>query len=533
MSALNSSNAKWSNDRQPAPDAHAWGDARAMTQLSTLAAVDLGSNSFHLQVARVVGEQVYPLDSLREPVRIGAGLGADKRLDEAAQQRGLNALRQFGERLRGMPPESVRAVGTNTLRVAKNAKEFLAKAEAALGFPIEVVAGREEARLIYLGVAHGLPPSPAPRLVVDIGGGSTECIIGAELEPLKLESLYMGCVSYSMRHFADGRLTKANFRAAETAAGTELETIRRAFRHGEWTRAIGSSGTARALGDLLEFNGYTDNGITLDGLQRLKAHMIRIGAMDRLDALALAGLRADRVPVLPGGLSIMLAVFEALEVPHMALATGAMRQGILYDMLGRFHHHDMRDLTVEQFMQRYHVDAAQARRVGTLAHSLLQDLLAGEPAGAASAGLLLDWAARLHEIGITVAHSGYHKHTAYIVRNADMPGFSRSEQARLATLVLAHRGSLDKMQGMLEAPADIASTMALRLAAMFHRSRTDIVLPAIEARVQRGEYRLKLEPQWLAANPLTAALLREEIAQWRRVGITLDVRPMQELLEVA
>ncbi|MCA3149640.1 MAG: Ppx/GppA family phosphatase, partial [Rhodocyclaceae bacterium] len=230
-----------------------------MTQLSTLAAVDLGSNSFHLQVARVVGEQVYPLDSLREPVRIGAGLGADKRLDEAAQQRGLNALRQFGERLRGMPIDAVRAVGTNTLRVAKNAKEFLARAEAALGFPIEVVAGREEARLIYLGVAHGLPPSPAPRLVVDIGGGSTECIIGVGLEPRKLESLYMGCVSFSMRHFADGRLSKSNFRAAETAAGTELETIRKAFRHGEWMHAIGSSGTARALGDLLEFNGYTDN----------------------------------------------------------------------------------------------------------------------------------------------------------------------------------------------------------------------------------------------------------------------------------
>jgi exopolyphosphatase/guanosine-5'-triphosphate,3'-diphosphate pyrophosphatase len=229
----------------------------------------------------------------------------------------------------------------------------------------------------------------------------------------------------------------------------------------------------------------------------------------------------------------MLAVFEALEVPHMALATGAMRQGILYDMLGRFHHHDMRDLTVEQFMQRYHVDRAQAQRVGTLAHALLQQFLAGDPGAASSAGQLLDWAARLHEIGITVAHSGYHKHTAYIIRNADMPGFSRSEQARLATLALAHRGSLDKMQGLLGAPTDVTATMALRLAAMFHRSRTGIALPAIEARVQRGEYRLKLEPNWLAANPLTAALLREEIAQWRKVGVTLEVRPMQELLEVA
>jgi len=504
-----------------------------MTDDSTLAAVDLGSNSFHLQVARVVGDQIYPLDSLREPVRIGAGLTPDKRLDEPAQQRGLNALRQFGERLRGMPRDAVRAVGTNTLRVAKNAKEFLAKAQDALGFPIEVVAGREEARLIYLGVAHSLPPSRSNRLVIDIGGGSTECIIGFGLKPLKLESLYMGCVSYSLRHFGDGKLNKANFRQAETAAGTELQTIRKAFRSGEWQHAIGSSGTARALGELLEFNGYTDNGITRDGLERLKAQMIRIGSLDRLDALALAGLRADRVPVLPGGLAIMLTAFEALDIQHMALATGAMRQGILYDMVGRSHHHDMREVTVAQFVQRYHVDSAQARRVGALAQALLHDLRSDLDGEYASAGQMLGWAAHLHEIGISVAHSGYHKHTAYIIRNADMPGFSRSEQSRLATLVLAHRGSLDKMQGMLEQPADIALTLALRLATVFHRSRTEMPVPAIEARLIGDQCRLKLEPRWLADNPLTAALLRDEIAQWRKVGIALDVRPMQELVEAA
>ncbi|MBC7780973.1 MAG: Ppx/GppA family phosphatase [Proteobacteria bacterium] len=504
-----------------------------MTGHSTLAAVDLGSNSFHLQVARIVGDQIYPLDSLREPVRIGAGLTPDKRLDEPAQLRALNALRQFGERLRGMPTEAVRAVGTNTLRVAKNAREFLVKAQAALGFPIEVVAGREEARLIYLGVAHGLPPSRERRLVVDIGGGSTECIIGSGLAPLKLESLYMGCVSYSLRHFSDGKLNKANFRQAETAAGTELQTIRKAFRYGEWQHAVGSSGTARAIGELLEFNGYTDNGITRDGLEQLKAQMIRIGSLDRLDAFALAGLRADRVPVLPGGLAIMTTAFDALEIPYMTLASGAMRQGILYDMLGRFHHHDMRDLTASQFMHRYHVDGAQAKRVGTLAHALLHELLADLDGEAASAGQLLDWAAKLHEIGISVAHSGYHKHTSYIIRNADMPGFSRSEQSRLATLTLAHRGSLDKMQGMLEAQTDIALTLALRLSAMFHRSRTDVALPAIEARLVQNQCRLKLEPNWLAENPLTAVLLRDEIAQWRKVGITLDVRPMQELEAMA
>jgi exopolyphosphatase / guanosine-5'-triphosphate,3'-diphosphate pyrophosphatase len=504
-----------------------------MSELSTLAAVDLGSNSFHLQVARVVGDQIYPLDSLREPVRIGAGLTADKRLDEPAQQRALAALRQFGERLRGLPQASVRAVGTNTLRVAKNAREFLARAEAALGFPIEVVAGREEARLIYLGVAHGLPPSKAARLVIDIGGGSTECIIGTGLKPVRLESLYMGCVSYSLRHFADGRLNKANFRAAETAAGTELQTIRKAFRHGAWQQAVGSSGTARALGELLEFNGFSDNGITLEGLERLKAQMIRAATIDRLNTISLAGLRTDRIPVLPGGLSIMMTAFEALEIPQMTLATGAMREGVLYDLLGRFQHHDMRDVTVEQFMHRYHVDRAQAQRVSTLAHALLRDFLANPGVDTAAAGQLLDWAAKLHEIGISVAHSGYHKHTAYIIRNADMPGFSRSEQSRLATLALAHRGSLEKMQGMLDQPTEIALTLALRLSSVFHRSRTDAALPAIEARFARDTCRLKLEPEWLAANPLTAALLRDEIAQWRKVGVTLEVRPMQELEQAA
>jgi len=496
---------------------------------SMIAAVDLGSNSFHLQVARVVGDQIYPLDSLREPVRIGAGLTPDKRLDEPAQQRGLSALALFGERLRGMAPETVRAVGTNTLRVARNAREFLARAQDALGFPIDVVAGREEARLIYLGVAHGLPPSGERRLVVDIGGGSTEFIIGAGLDPIRLESLYMGCVSFSLRHFPDGRLTKANFRAAETAAGAELQTIRSAFQRGHWREAFGSSGTARAIAELLEWNGYTDSGITLEGMRELRAQMIRVGTIDRLDSRAIAGLRADRRPVIPGGLAIMLAAFEALDITHMAVASGAMRQGILYDMLGRFQHHDMRESTVEQFRERYHADPAQAARVDALARSLLEQMLPVKDLTTGTALQLLGWAARLHEIGISVAHSGYHKHGAYILRNADMPGFSRSEQARLATLVLAHRGSLDKMQGMLDRDEDIATVLALRLAALFHRSRVDAPPPLLEARFASGQCRLRVDPDWLAGNPLTAALLRDEIEQWRKVGLALEVRPQQAL----
>ena len=342
-----------------------------MAEFSTLSAVDLGSNSFRLELGRVVDDQIYPLDSLREPVRLAAGLTPDKRLTEEAQQRALKALACFGERLRGLPPEAVRAVGTNTLRMAKNAKDFLTRAEAALGSPIEVVAGREEARLIYLGVAHSLPVTRDRRLVVDIGGGSTEFIIGSGFRPRQLESLYMGSVNWSLRFFPGGKISKSALKQAELAAHVELETIAREFSAGHWEAAVGSSGTARTLGEILQMRGWSDGGLTANGLEQLRAELIKAGDVGRLE---FPGLRPDRIPVLPGGFAIMSAIFSELEVPRMELATGAMRQGILYDLLGRFHHHDMRDATVAQFMKRYHVDSRQAQRVEVLALHLLRQL---------------------------------------------------------------------------------------------------------------------------------------------------------------
>jgi exopolyphosphatase / guanosine-5'-triphosphate,3'-diphosphate pyrophosphatase len=493
---------------------------------STLAAVDLGSNSFRLQVAKVVDDQIYPLDSLREPVRLAAGIGADKRLDEGSQQRAVECLKRFGERLRGVPPESVRAVGTNTLRVAKNAKEFLAKAEAALGFPIEVVAGREEARLIYLGVMHSLPVTSEKRLVVDIGGGSTELIIGAGARSQKLESLYMGCVSYSMRFFPGGKLSKSNVKQAELAARIELQTIAKDFSAGHWKEAVGSSGTARALADILEQNGWSESGITAAGLDRLRSALIKAGDAERL---GFPGLRPDRVPVLPGGFAIMSAIFSELKVPHMTLASGAMRQGILYDMVGRSHHRDMREATVTQFMQRYHVDASQAHRVEMLALSLFRQFAGDLHADDDHLLQRVAWAAKLHEIGLSVAHSGYHKHSAYILSNADMPGFSKMEQSALAVLVLAHRGSLDKMRGLLESEVELARVIALRLAVLFYRSHTNAALPAIEAHCKGSSYRLKLAPDWLRDNPLTAAALKEEVREWSKFGVTLDVKSLQDI----
>jgi exopolyphosphatase/guanosine-5'-triphosphate,3'-diphosphate pyrophosphatase len=496
-------------------------------EYSTLAAVDLGSNSFHCQVARVVGDQLYPLDALREPVWLGAGLDKDKRIDDETQERALACLKRFGERLRGLDKRAVRAVGTNTLRVAKNAAGFLRRAQAALGFPIEVVAGREEARLIYIGVSHSLPASREKRLVVDIGGGSTEIIIGTGQRPLRLESLFMGCVSYSLYYFEDGRISKGAMKKAELAARNELQPIVARFARGNWQHAVGSSGTVRALADVLRLNGFDESGgITPAGLDHLRSHLIKAGDMEKAD---LAGLKPDRVPVFPGGFAILNAVFSELDIESMVAAEGAMRQGVLYDLLGRFHHKDMRDVTVAQFMQRYHVDALQAQRVGALAFTLFRKLTAESGESDEDAARYIAWASKLHEIGISVAFSGYHKHSAYILANADMPGFSRDEQAKLALLVQAHRRSLNKVAKDIE-EHDIGWDMvfAQRLAALFHRSRSDVALPSLQARRQGKKFRLSLDSAWLARNTLTATALADEIREWDEIGFELKIPELED-----
>jgi exopolyphosphatase / guanosine-5'-triphosphate,3'-diphosphate pyrophosphatase len=486
-------------------------------QQPILAAVDLGSNNFRLQIARVEGDQLYMLDGLRETVRLAAGLTTGKYLDAEAQQRALAALGRFAERLRDLPREAVRAVGTNSLRVAKNAADFIPQAEHTLGFPIEVIAGHEEARLIYLGVAHGLPQSKHNRLVIDIGGGSTEFIIGNGLTPLKLESLYMGSVSFSCRFFPDGKITKQNLKQAELAARIELQTIVADYK-GQWRQALGSSGTAKTIAEILELNGYSKGGITREGLDKLRAHLLNAGDVQKLD---LQGLRPDRMPTLAGGFAIMYAAFCELDITYMDAALGALREGVLYDLLGRFHNNDMRNVTVQQFMQRYRVDAKQAERVAKLAQIFAQQFFGGEIDEAALH--ILNWAANLHEIGISVAHSGYHKHTAYILANADMPGFSKKEQARLSLLALAQRGSLNKLQGQLKNTGDYILAMSLRLAVLFYRNRSDSGLPALHGRFSGTKFHLSIDPGWLAQNPLTETALQDEVKQWKTLGVSLQI----------
>jgi exopolyphosphatase / guanosine-5'-triphosphate,3'-diphosphate pyrophosphatase len=388
------------------------------------------------------------------------------------------------------------------------------------------VAGREEARLIYVGVAHSLPASKDKRLVVDIGGGSTEFIIGRGLKPLRLDSLYMGCVSYSLKYFPGGKVTKSAMKEAELAARNELQTMIAGFAKGQWQHAVGSSGSARALSEILQLNDYSDAGITPEGLDRLRSAMIKAGDVARLD---LAGLKTDRLPVLPGGLAIMSAALAELHIESMVVADGSMRQGILYDLLGRVQHHDMRDVTVSQFMQRYHVDSKQARRVASLALALYQRFTAGAGDVDEAAPHYIAWAAKLHEIGISVAYSGYHKHSAYIVQNADMPGFSKMEQWRVGTLVLAHRRSLKRIFTRDVETVDWRMVMALRLAALIYRSRADIALPAIDANVASRTLRLGIDRDWLANNPLTVTALQEEIDEWAAAGFKLDIKSLREL----
>ncbi|BCL77433.1 exopolyphosphatase [Jeongeupia sp. HS-3] len=479
-----------------------------MSDVSLIAAVDLGSNSFRLQIARVQDGTLMPLTTLKEAVRLGGGLDADGCLSQEIQQEALAALRRFGKALSGLAPSQVRIVATNTFRVAKNIDDFQPLAEAALGFPIEIVAGLEEARLIYIGAAHSLPNSRKARLIVDIGGGSTELVIGRQFEPQTMESVLLGCVSWSQRYFADGILTEATLHAAELAACELLEPVAAQFGPAHWQGVIGTSGTSRSLADVLELNGLTQSGITSDGLAKLRLLLLEAGHVDRI---RLKGLRADRKPVVAGGFAIMAAVFNMLDIQHMTITQGALRDGVLYDLMARNGLLDVRERTVAAFQRRCHVDTAQATRVDELASLLFRQLYDDE-----NVARSLHHAACLHEVGRLIAHVGYHKHAAYILQHADMQGFSRREQTRLAQWTLVQRGSLSKLGAEPVAERDWAAILALRLAVLFCRGRKSHWPAGVRLRHAETGFQLDIDSAWLSANPLTAFALDEETRQWQK-----------------
>ncbi len=482
------------------------------------AAIDIGSNSFRLEIGQLRGGRYRRIDYLKDTVRLGAGLDDQGRLGGEAAERGLACLRRFRERLTGIPGSQFRAVATQTLREATNRNAFLLQAAEALGHPIEVISGREEARLIYKGVAR-LQPSEQPRLVVDIGGRSTEMILGVGSLALRAESFRIGSVSLSMAHFPDGRYSTERFQAAQVAAGAELEEALEPFARQHWLEALGSSGTAGAVSQLLAANGITDGTITPEGLRWCIQACLRAGSQDRLD---LAGLKPERRPVIGGGLAILYTLATHFGIEALQPARGALRQGVIFDLDERLaaertpEHHDLRDDTVAELQQRFQVDVAQAHRVQQVARALHERL---EPRAALEQQRELGWACALHEMGMMVSHHDHHRHSAYLLAHVDAPGFSQSQQRRVAELVLGQRGGLRKVETGLTQEAFAWQVLCLRLAIIKCHARAEVRSEALALQRNGNQAQLSFASDWVAAHPRTLYLLQEEVQAWARGGV--------------
>ena len=492
-------------------------------EIEQFAAIDLGSNSFHMVIARREQHALTVIDRERDMVRLAAGLDEKNLLTEEASERALACLSRFGERLRGLEPDNVRVVGTNALRKAKNSRQFISRAEQALGFSIEIISGVEEARLVYLGVAQTLQGERGRRLVVDIGGGSTEIIVGDKNKPIFLDSFYMGCVSSSEQFFADGKYDQRLMRYAILHAQLELEPAIATIKHLQAADMIGTSGTARAISNVLRENNWSETGITRDGLEKLVKQIIKAGKVGKLK---LAGLSEERRPVFAGGVAVMTAIFNALGLEFMRVSDGALREGVLHDLIGREMSEDMRAVTVLELMKRHHIDLDQGQRVRDTTLALFkqirhQGLLKRERR-------LLGWAAQLHEIGLLIAHSQYHKHGGYVLENMDLPGFSRQEQGALSIMVRLHRRKyrpeLIEDSVYVRSEALGIMTRLLRLGVLLNRGRLPIEMPPLKLELESAqEMVLEISAAWLDDHPLTAADLDQEVALLQAVGLKLRI----------
>ncbi len=499
-----------------------------MENNNLLAAVDLGSNSFRLSVGCIEernGEAyVFAIDRLKETVRLAAGLDDDKILSDEAIERAVGVLKRFSERIQNFHPSQVRAIATNTFRVAKNKELLLQKAEEALGFPIEVVSGPEEARLVFSGVAHELPISDENRLVVDIGGGSTEFIIGKGYQSILVKSLSIGCVSFTKLYFPDGMVTSEAFKKAEINARNQIQVLSKAYRKLGWAEAFGSSGSAKALVAVLQASGFSERGITLDGMEKLKKVLIKTGSAN---SPLIYDLKDDRVEVLPAGLAIMMAAFKELKIEQMNQGEGALRVGVLYDMLGRKTASDIRASTVAQYMHRYRVDTKQASRVRLLADTFYRAALTltqeEREKWHYDLPLLLSWACDLHELGLSIAQSSYHRHTSYVLQYADMPGFSKDEQGILSRLNLASQGKLSKVEINMLADEEWQAILCMRLAVMLLRNRQTIHLENLSLKIKDKHICLSVSKRWLANHPLTAFSLNNEKKDWENSGFKFTI----------
>ena len=481
------------------------------TSPELLAAIDMGSNSFHMVVARLVHGEIRTLEKMGEKVQLGAGLDSGNRLTEEAMQRGLACLGRFAQRLSGMPPEAVQIVGTNALRVARNARQFMSRAETVLGYPVEIIAGREEARLIYLGVSHTLSDDSGRRLVVDIGGGSTEFIIGERFEPQDMESLHMGCVSFRNRYFPDGKITRKQMDRAVTHAEQELLNIRQHYRERGWRSAVGSSGSIKAIAGVLSSLKLTDGTITMDAMNELQKRLISMGKVDKLGDL---GVRQDRQSIFPAGFAILKGAFNSLQISDMAFADGALREGLLYDIAGRIQHEDVRERSIEALQERYRVDQKHGSAVEETAIAAWAQVADAWDISTHGDEDVLRWGCRLHEVGLTISHSQYHKHGAYLLKYSDLPGFSQQFQRELATLVRGHRRKFSSavFEGLEsdDLPRLRYLCILVRLAVLLQHPRNHEAPPNFSLSPTKKGLTVTFPKGWLDDRPLTTADLENE-----------------------
>lgn len=494
------------------------------TSPELLAAIDMGSNSFHMVVARLVHGEIRTLEKMGEKVQLGAGLDSENRLTEEAMERGLACLGRFAQRLSGMAPETVQVVGTNALRVARNARQFMARAEKVLGYPVEIIAGREEARLIYLGVSHTLSDDSGRRLVVDIGGGSTEFIIGERFEPQDMESLHMGCVSFRNHYFPDGKITRKQMDRAVTHAEQELLNIRQHYVRRGWQSAVGSSGTIKAISSVMSSLKLTDGTITMEGMAELRTRLVAMGKTEKLGDL---GVRQDRQSIFPAGFAILMGAFNSLQISDMAFADGALREGLLYDIAGRIQHEDVRERTIQALQERYHVDNAHGSAVEETAIAAWNQVADAWNINTPGDEDVLRWGCRLHEIGLTIAHSQYHKHGAYLLRYSDLPGFSQQFQRELATLVRGHRRKFSSsiFEGL--DPDDLPRLRYLcvlvRLAVLLQHPRNHETPPDFTLTPDSNGLTIAFPSGWLDDRPLTLADLQNERDYLAKQNFELNV----------
>jgi exopolyphosphatase / guanosine-5'-triphosphate,3'-diphosphate pyrophosphatase len=487
------------------------------------AAVDLGSNSFHMIVSRYAGGSLQLMDRLRDPVRLAQGLTEDGTLAGSARERAMACLAQFGQRLRGLKSERVRTVATNTVRQLKNPRAFLQQAEAALGFPIEIISGREEGRLTYLGVASAFPERKKRRLLVDIGGGSTELILGQGFEVFESESIQMGCVGTTKRYFADGKVSRKYWKDVQQSLALEFAPFRSNYVERGWKSVLGSSGTLKATANILQALGGPELEISRDGLNEIIDRVLHAGELQKIK---LPDLSDDRRLVYLGGLAAIDACFRELEIQHMQVSLNALREGLLLDMLGRISHTDPRAESVRALAKRHSVDFAHAKRVKQIALSLFTQVKDAWQLDD-DAREALAFASILHEIGLSISHSQHHQHGAYIVANTDLAGFTREEQQSLAAILRCHRRSVpEKAFDALPERARERSrklSVLLRLAGVLQRARQAEAIPRLKITAAGGQIKLRFAHDWLEQHPLTRADLRQEKPALEALGVKLVV----------